>query len=155
MLNFFYGDLRKPSSTTHLRGNLTTFDQSDFFHVSSPALYSMDSTGYVYIPSGCQSKTTRCKLHIAIHGCGQGRTVISEAYVRHAGYNEVGELNNIIILYPQVIKTPTNLQGCWDWFGYTGPAFGKPRFLPTYLCMCLVTSINRAIRRRAMSATER
>ena len=53
------------------------------------------------------------------------RHYINEDYIKHAGYNEVGELNNIIILYPQVIPIVTNPNGCWDWFGYTGAFFGK------------------------------
>ena len=52
------------------------------------------------------------------------RIYIDDEYVQHAGYNEVGELNNIIILYPQVILIATNPGGCWDWFGYTGYYYG-------------------------------
>ena len=54
-----------------------------------------------------------------------GRSRIGDKYVRHAGYNEVGEANNIIILYPQVTATLTNPMGCWDWWGYTGPLYGE------------------------------
>ena len=49
------------------------------------------------------------------------REEISDRFVTQAGYNEVAELNNIVILYPQAIATtvPLNPQGCWDWWGYT------------------------------------
>ena len=52
---------------------------------------------------------------------------MGEEFVRHGGYNEVGDLNNIIILYPQVDKRlmSANPEGCWDWWGYTGLTFGK------------------------------
>lgn len=53
------------------------------------------------------------------------RHYINEDYVRHGGYNEVGELNDIIILYPQVVPIPLNPYGCWDGYGYTGAMFGK------------------------------
>jgi len=53
------------------------------------------------------------------------RKIIGDKYVRHAGYNEVGELNDIIIIYPQATPTPVNPQGCWDWWGYTGAMYGK------------------------------
>jgi hypothetical protein len=50
---------------------------------------------------------------------------INEDFVRHGGYNEVGELNDIIILYPQVTPTLMNLNSCWDGYGYTGSLFGE------------------------------
>lgn len=52
------------------------------------------------------------------------RHYINEDYVRHGGYNEVGELNDVIILYPQVVPIPLNPYGCWDGYGYTGAMFG-------------------------------
>jgi poly(3-hydroxybutyrate) depolymerase len=45
------------------------------------------------------------------------------AFVNHSGLNEVAEVNNLIILYPQAIKSPLdpfNPKGCFDWWGYTG-----------------------------------
>ena len=55
------------------------------------------------------------------------RKYINDDYIRHGGYNEVADLNDIIILYPQAIKTevPVNPEGCWDWWGYTGVTYGK------------------------------
>lgn len=53
------------------------------------------------------------------------RHYINEDYVRNGGYNEVGELNDIIILYPQVVPTLLNPSGCWDGYGYTGAMFGE------------------------------
>ncbi|XP_025083450.1 uncharacterized protein LOC112557673 [Pomacea canaliculata] len=121
LLNHIYGGNLKHGTAAH--GSLIKFDQSDFFYFSSPSVYSMDDVGYVYIPSGCASKHSACKLHVAFHGCKMGQTRIGDAYVRHAGYNEVGEANNIIILYPQVTASLTNPNGCWDWWGYTGLLF--------------------------------
>jgi len=135
LLNFIYGgNLVRPSKDYVARGELKQFSQSDFFYVSLPSFYSMDTIGYVYVPTGCASKTNKCKLHVAFHGCKMGRSSIGDVYVRHAGYNEVGELNDIIILYPQVITEATNPQGCWDWFGYTGQLYAtKNGFQPTAL----------------------
>ncbi|XP_050418499.2 uncharacterized protein LOC126831890 [Patella vulgata] len=124
LLNHIYGGhLVKPTDHTTANGQLLTFSQSAFFYWSLPSVSGMDTTGYVYIPTKCATKQTKCKLHIAFHGCLQGRKAIGDVYVKHAGYNEVGELNDIIILYPQAISTPLNQQGCWDWFGYTGPLY--------------------------------
>ena len=50
---------------------------------------------------------------------------MGDVFAKHAGYNGVAEKNNIIVLYPQVVSTPTNPTGCWDWWGYTGPNYGK------------------------------
>ena len=57
------------------------------------------------------------------------RSYINDTYVRHAGYNEVADLNDIIILYPQVTSSVTNPNGCWDWFGYTGVTFGEKCYI--------------------------
>ena len=58
------------------------------------------------------------------------RESVGETYVRNAGYNEVADLNDIIILYPQAIANSlVNPLGCWDWYGYTGVAYGKNSFV--------------------------
>ncbi|KAI8518447.1 hypothetical protein Bbelb_044640 [Branchiostoma belcheri] len=82
--------------------------------------YSMDSEGFVYIPSGCRGPDAKCKVHVAFHGCKQGRNAIGDTYARHTGYLEVGELNNIIVLFPQVVPDylKGNPNGCFDWWGY-------------------------------------
>ncbi|KAH3739752.1 uncharacterized protein LOC127851632 [Dreissena polymorpha] len=135
LLNHIYGgNLQKPSATTQQNGQLMAFSQSDFFYVSTPGMYSMDDTGYIYVPSGCVNKRTACKLHVAFHGCKMYHKRIGDAYIRHGGYNEVGELNNIIILYPQTVTSATNPNGCWDWWGYTGALFAtQSGFQPTAL----------------------
>jgi poly(3-hydroxybutyrate) depolymerase len=55
------------------------------------------------------------------------RGKINDEFARNSGYNEVGEANNIIILYPQatVSYVPNNPNGCWDWWGYTNNKYGK------------------------------
>ena len=48
--------------------------------------------------------------------CAYFRSSIGDIFALHAGYNGVAEVNNVIVLYPQVVKiAPANLQGCWDW----------------------------------------
>ena len=44
---------------------------------------------------------------------------IKDGYVKNTLLNDLAELNNIIILYPQVKKSsfmPSNPKGCWDWY---------------------------------------
>lgn len=120
LLDFIYGGLVQPTGTVPLNGDLYLFDQTEFISGTAASI-SMDTSGYVYVPSGCVTNTG-CKLHFAIHGCQQGRDSIGDVYVMNSGYNEVAELNNIIIVYPQVVTSltlPSNPQGCWDWWGYT------------------------------------
>jgi len=48
-------------------------------------------------------------------------------FARNTGYNEVGELNNIIIIYPQASSNndTNNYGGCWDYFGFTNRLYSK------------------------------
>lgn len=120
LLNHIYGNLQEPSGSVPLNGDFYEFDQSEFVSGSASSI-SFDTTGYVYVPSYCTTNRG-CKVHLAFHGCLQGRDTIGDTYVRNAGYNEVAELNNIIIVYPQVVKSsvvPMNPNGCYDWWGYT------------------------------------
>jgi len=119
ILNHIYGGLTRPTSSTPQPGDFYMFDQAEFFYISPPISSSMDNTGYVYVPSGCMSGANVCRLHVVFHGCQQGRHALGDEFARKAGYNEVGELNNIIMLYPQATSTGVNPLGCWDWWGYT------------------------------------
>ncbi|GAB6023186.1 hypothetical protein CHUAL_008010 [Chamberlinius hualienensis] len=121
-LNHIYGNLKKPTNKpAQIKENLMQFNQYEFY-ADLPNPSSMDTIGYIYVPTYCQTNRG-CSIHIAFHGCAMGRQIIGERFVRHAGYNDVAELNNIIILYPQVaisLFIPFNPIGCYDWFGFTG-----------------------------------
>jgi len=58
--------------------------------------------------------------------CCACRHHLGDVYARHTGYNEVAELNNIIMLYPQatVNENLSNSLGCWDFWGYTDNFYG-------------------------------
>ena len=47
-----------------------------------------------------------------------GSQKLGDEFAKNTGYNEVGEKNNIIMLYPQTIRGATNVMACWDWWGY-------------------------------------
>ncbi|KAM4038284.1 poly(3-hydroxybutyrate) depolymerase-like [Anomaloglossus baeobatrachus] len=124
-LNHIYGGgLQKPSSGAAFTGQLILFDQSEFFKLAAPSTYGMDSAGYVYVPSSCQSGA-QCKLHIVFHGCLQGREKLGDKYARYTGYNQVADLNNFIILYPQAKSNMSNPNGCWDWWGFSSYAYAN------------------------------
>ena len=60
--------------------------------------------------------------------CNRCRASVGDAYVTMTGYLEVGELNNIVMLFPQTIRSGLdNPNGCWDWWGYTDGNYRMPR----------------------------
>jgi poly(3-hydroxybutyrate) depolymerase len=130
LLEHLYGRLNPPGTATG--GELLRFDQRAFTSVGAYAI-SMDDDGFVYVPAGCRAGG--CRIHVALHGCLQGRERVGEQFVRQAGYNRWAETNRLIVLYPQAIARygwgpwpwPTsfvyNPNGCWDWWGYTGPSY--------------------------------
>jgi hypothetical protein len=50
--------------------------------------------------------------------------------VSKSGYLEVAEANNIVVLFPQAIKTLDNPNGCWDWWGYVTALYGNFQLFP-------------------------
>lgn len=115
ILTHIYGTQNSAAKT--LSGELIEFDQSAFF--DSP-LTSMNDTAFVYIPDNC--RTEQCKVHVSVHGCEQGVSVIGTTYVKETGYLEVADTNSTIVLFPQVKKStlnPVNPKGCWDFWGYS------------------------------------
>ncbi|MBP1850017.1 extracellular catalytic domain type 2 short-chain-length polyhydroxyalkanoate depolymerase [Rhizobium halophytocola] len=122
ILKWLYGELAPPVGPTGVADNLLSFDQSAY----TEGALGMDDTGFVYIPASCRSGAP-CRLHIALHGCQQGRKTIGDAYARLTGYNGWAEANGIVVLYPQAVVIPAsafspfagNPKGCWDWWGYS------------------------------------
>ena len=117
ILKHIYGPLNSPAPQT--QGELLMFGQSEF---TSGSGASFDDAGAVFIPESC-AREKGCGVHIAFHGCGQGRGTVGEAFVKGAGYNRWAAANRIIVLYPQVTSSTVNPKGCWDWWGYSGPEF--------------------------------
>lgn len=118
ILGHIYGLLDPP--TKHLKGAIVEFNQRDF----SDEMSGLANTGYLYVPKACQ-ESSACRIHVAIHGCKQSAESVGEKFYAHAGYNQWADSNRILVLYPQVNKSlvPLNPEGCWDWWGYTGPAY--------------------------------
>lgn len=118
ILNHIYGgNLLKPDSSTTAGGQFYEFDQTEFVN---QLMGGMTDTGYVYVPTGCSSTNSNCRVHVSLHGCQQGIGFLEDEYARHTGYNEVAELNDVIVIYPQAAASAMNMNGCWDWWGYTG-----------------------------------
>lgn len=123
VLNYIHNNtLTPPTGSTPIAGELKEFDQGEF---GGNAATSMDSTGFVYIPSGCKDRTQKCKFHISLHGCSQSKATIQNIYATKTGYLEVAELNNIIVIFPQATANimAGNPNACWDWWGYLNANF--------------------------------
>jgi len=121
MLRHLYDGLREPLGPGG--GELHEFDQARY--AKGGMLVSMAEAGFLYLPKDCAGGRP-CRLHVAFHGCRQGRDFVGRAFARDAGYNRWADANRIVVLYPQVAKSlfwPYNPQGCWDWWGYSGPNY--------------------------------
>lgn len=116
ILGHIYGPLQprvaKPA------GQIVSFDQRPYASVTT----SMADTGYLYVPPSCAAKGSNCKVHVAIHGCKQSAESVGNQFYTDTGYNNWADSNKLLVLYPQVNKSmiPSNPEGCWDWWGYTG-----------------------------------
>jgi hypothetical protein len=118
MLERLLGKLQPPRPA--ISGKLMRFDQASF----GGKPLSLDDEGYLFVPEACESGG--CRVHVAFHGCRQGKSFVAERFVREAGYNRWADANRLIVLYPQAIArywSPYNPRGCWDWWGYTGAQY--------------------------------
>ena len=110
LLNLLLGKLNPPAISTD--GKMQTFDQQPF---------GLEGSGFLYVPKACEREA--CRIHVAFHGCSQA----GEQFPREAGYNRWADTNRLLVLYPQVQASHSpfayNPRGCWDWWGYTGPAY--------------------------------
>lgn len=56
-------------------GNIYAFSQDQYAESlfgTAASTYSMDTTGYVYLPVACASNKVGCALLVVLHGCEQG-----------------------------------------------------------------------------------
>jgi poly(3-hydroxybutyrate) depolymerase len=113
------------------QGMLRPFAQATF--VDPAVRHGLAERGWVYVPKDCEAGG--CRLHVALHGCRQTEAMIGDAFFRHAGYNAWADANRIVVLYPQTAPLRTRFLGiplpwpnpraCWDWWGFTGPAYAE------------------------------
>jgi len=79
--------------------------------------------------SGISSGAYMAQQFHVIHS----RHVIGDGFYGHAGYNEIAETNDIVVLYPQTKAWSENFltdyarnpRACWDWWGYSGNEFHR------------------------------
>ncbi len=126
-LNWLYYPVTSLNNTINkTKPNLNSlyqFDQTKYIPGPFFPEYGLNKIGYIYIPTSCYK--INCPTHIVFHGCLQTLDLIGIDFIKYSGYLEVGETNNIIMLFPQASSTLLNPNGCWDWWGYTGPDYAS------------------------------
>lgn len=117
-LELFYGPLNAKAAGP--AGRLAAFDQNEFFNDRNAEAHSMAQTGYVFIPTACETVGSSCRVHMALHGCQQYYDNIGDDFIKNAGLNEWADTNKIVVVYPQTKKDimKGNPNGCWDWWGF-------------------------------------
>jgi poly(3-hydroxybutyrate) depolymerase len=119
-----YGPLN-PRENGALRGEWWTLRQGDFLR--NPAGHSVGAEAYVYVPQDCLAGAL-CRIHVAFHGCLQDVGSIGDTFYADAGYNEWAEHNQVVMLYPQAIRSSgRNPNACWDWWGYDSADYSNQR----------------------------
>jgi len=141
LLQHIYGPLKPKAGRA--TGQLTAFDQGPFTRSSAS---SLADTGYVYVPQACSVANSHCKVHVAIHGCGQSAQSVGDKFITDTGYNEWADTNQLLILYPQVNKSviSSNPAGCWDWWGYTGSSYATKGSAQMKAIMAMVQRLTQA-----------
>lgn len=118
LLGHIYGELNPKAAAR--AGDIVTFDQSEFLQDLSG--HGLAEAGAVYISPECRDKGG-CRVHVAFHGCSQNMGAIGDTFITDSGFLAWADTNRLIVLFPQVSRTPSNPQACWDWWGYTGRQF--------------------------------
>jgi poly(3-hydroxybutyrate) depolymerase len=102
-------------------GEWREFDQAALEAAGAPS--HLDPTGLLYVPPGCADGG--CGLHIVFHGCEQSTGKLGRAFVEGSGYARWADAAGVVLAFPQARASfmPLNPKACWDWWGYTGPAY--------------------------------
>lgn len=122
LLNAILPALNPPAK--QVGGTLMDIDQQA---LGGETASSIADKGFLYVPKQCAAGQA-CQLHIVFHGCKQNAEAIGDVFVKGTGLNEYADSNDLVVLYPQTKKSmlsPFNPNGCWDWWGYTGPNYGN------------------------------
>jgi poly(3-hydroxybutyrate) depolymerase len=130
MLKQFYGTLNARNDAP-ADANYIQFDQTPYTAGNA----GMAATGWIYVPASCAGGT-RCRLHVALHGCLQNYAQVGADFIRNTGYTRWADTNDIIVLFPQTqVDNGThstaasgslaNPNGCWDWIGWYGSTFAQ------------------------------
>jgi len=118
VLQQLYGTLQEARPA--IEASFVRFDQTPLLSGLPEA--NFDPVGMAYIPSDCRERSS-CAVHVVFHGCKQGLAAVQDQFVKGSGYARWAESNRLILLFPQIRPGDLNPNGCWDWWGYSGPHF--------------------------------
>jgi poly(3-hydroxybutyrate) depolymerase len=105
-----------------LTGRLLRFDQGEF--LPEPRRHGMDEVGFAYVPPGCGDGDEPCRVHVAFHGCEQGRERLGDLFATGTGYLDWADAYRLVVVFPQAAAVPvSNPQGCWDFFAHDDPDY--------------------------------
>jgi poly(3-hydroxybutyrate) depolymerase len=105
-------------------GRLLQFSQTEF--LPQPRRHGMDEIGFAYLPPGCEADAgaATCRVHVAFHGCEQGRERLGDLFASAAGYLNWADAYRLVVLFPQAAAVPvSNPKGCWDFFAHDDPDY--------------------------------
>jgi poly(3-hydroxybutyrate) depolymerase len=104
-------------------GRLLRFGQAEF--LPQPRRHGMDEIGFAYLPPDCVGGGgARCRVHVAFHGCEQGRRRLDDLFATSTGYLNWADSYRLVVLFPQAADVPfSNPRGCWDFFAYDDPGY--------------------------------
>ena len=113
ILEWVYDSTLNQRQEDYPYNNVIGIDQQQFVPNGKRASsISMEEIAYIYVATNCSIHplSDNCRLHILFHGCLQnlntiyihsGGVTFNDTLVRHAGFNQYAETNNLVILYPQ------------------------------------------------------
>lgn len=110
--------LAKKAVQAEPRGELLSFNQNTFKAEKSKGLAEQ---GFYYVPEQCVAGG--CGLQLVLHGCEQGAEQVGEDFMRLSGYLQQADARDLVLLFPQAVKSLPNPKGCWDWWGYESKQF--------------------------------
>eukprot|EP00756_Hemistasia_phaeocysticola_P000166 Hpha_TRINITY_DN10115_c0_g1::TRINITY_DN10115_c0_g1_i1::g.131432::m.131432 len=132
-LQHIYGKLQPKTKASPT--SLQLFDQAPFmsadnngtakYNETTPHVTGLAPAGYVYVPARCRgTEATPCRLHFSLHGCGVDNYY--DDAVHHLGFQEWGEANAIVVVFPRLQPhggTRETQTGCWDAYAQSGADF--------------------------------
>ncbi|XP_021958453.2 uncharacterized protein LOC110854330 isoform X2 [Folsomia candida] len=112
-------------------GSLMAYDQSEFYSGRNITDEAMGTLGFIYVPKMCQPQFNiadePCFLHVNFHGCNEWHPQVALRYIRNSGFLLVADANRILTVFPLTTRVPQNMDGCWDFFSYTGSLFATKK----------------------------
>lgn len=140
-------------------GTLYGFNQGAFVGGGGwSTAVGMAQSAFVYIPDACLLNVTtssssasnpspadtvgpKCALHVAHHGCMQTQDDIGKAFMLYGGYLPWADANNMVMLFPQAQSNLLNPKGCFDWWGYSSPAYASKSGVQTSAINAMIDSL--------------